>query len=117
MVCDFNAGIYPKTAITYDYIVCSGLLEYIRNPDTFLKRISTLGQNIILSYAVTLPLQQKRWRLSMGWFNNYSQKELEDLFLSLGFNFIICGEWEQQIIYHLWIKKSITPTSVLSLKI
>jgi hypothetical protein len=101
LVCDFNKNIYPKIQNEFDIVVCNGLLEYIRKPKVFLKKIIPMGRKYIVSYAIKLPENTLKWRLSMGWFNHYTERELEDLFSSLGFIFTIIGQWNEQIIYSL----------------
>src|SRR5207249_2256503 len=99
LLCDFNAGAYPKTERDYDYVVCSGVLEYIRAPRAFLARIARLGRRVILSYAVARP-DDSRWRrLRDGWVNGYSQSELERHFDELGFQWRQTGAWGRQSIY------------------
>jgi hypothetical protein len=99
LLCDFNAGAYPTTERDYDYVVCSGVLEYIRAPRAFLARIARPGRRLILSYAVTRP-DDSRWRrLSEGWVNGYTQSELERLFDALGFQWRHTGAWGRQAIY------------------
>ena len=101
MVCNFNKNIYPKIHNEFDFVVCNGLLEYIRKPKVFLKNIMPMGRKYIISYAIKLPKYSLKWRLSMGWFNHYTETELENLFVSLGYKFKIIGQWNEQIIYYL----------------
>jgi len=82
--CDFNAAIYPKLPKTYDYVVCSGILEYMRDEIDFLSRIQTYGKTIILSYNPIAPGETKFSRLGKGWVNHFTQEELEALFTGVG---------------------------------
>jgi 2-polyprenyl-3-methyl-5-hydroxy-6-metoxy-1,4-benzoquinol methylase len=89
--CDFNAGVYPDIKDRFDYVVCSGLLEYIRNPRKFLPRISLLGRVVILSYNPLLPGGSKLARLGndLGWVNHFTKGELESLFDEMGLKWTI----------------------------
>ena len=80
LLCDFNSGIYPALTKTYDYVVCSGILEYMRDAPDFLSRIAGFGRTIILSYNPATPSETKITRLGKGWVNDFSQEELEQLF-------------------------------------
>jgi hypothetical protein len=86
IVCDFNSGIYPCVSVTYDYVVCSGVLEYIRNPAEFIKKNALLGNVMILTYN---PLNKVRGdtkivRLNCDWVNHLTKPEIESLFEKLG---------------------------------
>jgi hypothetical protein len=81
--CDFNAGVYPRIDNPVDYVVCSGLLEYMRDPREFLSRIAQLGRNICLSYNPVIPGETRRSRLAKRWVNHITQTELEQIFIDL----------------------------------
>jgi hypothetical protein len=100
--CDFNAGIYPNLTATYDYVVCSGILEYIRDPIAFLPRIGTYGRRVILSYNVRRPGEAVLLRLSNGWVNHLDDKQLADLILSSSLqSSVLCTRYEGERIYEL----------------
>lgn len=84
--CDFNAGAYPHISEQYDYVVCSGVFEYIRNPEEFLRRIPFLGRSTILSYNLFKPGDSKIARLAngYGWLNHFTREELQNLFRDIG---------------------------------
>jgi len=86
IVCDFNAGVFPKLDQKYTHVVCSGVLEYIRDHESFLKQCALLGDTIILSYNTFVPGNTKIQRMSNHWINHFSQSSLEDIFLRIGFN-------------------------------
>jgi hypothetical protein len=89
--CDFNAGIYPETKETFDYVVCSGVLEYIRQPEEFLRRIPPLGRSVIISYNTLAPGGSKLARMGngWGWVNHFTSQELENLFAKSGLSWTI----------------------------
>lgn len=87
LLCDFNEGLYPALTRKYDYVVCSGVLEYMRAPLDFLKRISQYGSKVILSYNPVRDGAGKLTRLAGGWLNHMTQPELEQLFRDAGLGF------------------------------
>jgi len=87
--CDFNAGIYPKIIKRYDYVVCSGLLEYVRTPSEFLQRISSFGDALLISYNPIVHGESKIQRLGKHWVNHLAQPELERIFESIGLSWNI----------------------------
>lgn len=84
--CDFNSGIYPNVNVSYDYVICSGVFEYIRNPEEFLKKNSLLGKVMILSYnpLYHVPEDSKIRRLNLDWINHFTKPEVEALFDKVG---------------------------------
>jgi hypothetical protein len=87
ILCDFNEGLYPALDRQFDYVVCSGVLEYMRAPLEFLQRISGYGSKVILSYNPVRAGEGKMARLAGGWLNHMSQPELESLFRDAGLGF------------------------------
>jgi hypothetical protein len=78
--CDFNSGVYPDLANKYDYVVCSGVFEYIRDPICFLLKIRAYGHKIILSYCVAEKGDSIIERLANGWVNHFEEDQLFELF-------------------------------------
>lgn len=102
--CDFNSGIYPQVSQVYDYVVCSGVFEYIRNPVEFLEKNSLLGKTVILSYNPLnqMPGDSKIRRLNCDWINHFTKTELETLFEKTGLSWKILNLAEGgEIIYAL----------------
>lgn len=89
--CDFNSGIYPKVNEFYDYVICSGVFEYIRNPSEFLRRNAVLGKQMILSYnpLYQIPGDSKIRRLNCDWINHFTKPEVEALFDEMGLSWEI----------------------------
>jgi hypothetical protein len=77
--CDFNAGVYPAVKETYDFVICSGLFEYIRKPEEFLQRVPPLGRTMIFTYSPAVPGQTRLHRLSVNWVNHFTREEMEAL--------------------------------------
>jgi hypothetical protein len=99
--CDFNRGIYPSLPRRFDYIVCSGLLEYLRDPLTFLKTVRSFGDCLLLSYAPHNPGDSRLRRQLQGWVNSLTQAQLEQRFDVARFRWRVVGRWRDQLIYEL----------------
>jgi hypothetical protein len=104
--CDFNAGIYPDVKETYDYVVCSGVFEYIRKPEEFLRKNSQLARTMILSFNPfgQLPGDSKIRRLNCDWVNHLNKSELEALFTKVGLTwkiFDVTARKNEEFIYVL----------------
>ena len=76
--------MYPPRDPTRTHVVCSGLFEYMRRPEEFLRNISGLAPEIILSYNQLKVGDSKLERMTHHWCNHYSEQDLLRLFLSLG---------------------------------
>lgn len=102
LVCDFNQGEFPSLTGHYDVVVCSGLLEYLEDPRTFVDRISRIGSRLILSYRP----HDGRWRgwiqrLADGHVNHLQRRELEAMLQSAGCQTARVYPWADQLIYEL----------------
>jgi hypothetical protein len=102
LFCDFNAGIYPAVTMSYDYAVCSGVLEYIRRPQEFLAVTSGFGIEMFVSYAAFQEGDSRLKRASEGWTNHFTQLQLENLFDGLELEWSLVGRWNNQLIYRVW---------------
>jgi hypothetical protein len=102
LLCDFNEGLYPALDRTYDYVVCSGVLEYMRAPLDFLERISQYGSKVVLSYNPVREGAGKISRLAAGWLNHMTQPELEHLFrdAGLGYKLVLTRDFAE-VTYEL----------------
>lgn len=102
IVCNFNQNQYPQIERQFDFVICSGLLEYIKEPLTFLKRIKPYGGIIILSYC---PIENYSFktvsRIFHGWFNHLSRRQLEEIFTQAGYTWQLIDKWQDQLIYRL----------------
>ena len=102
--CDMNAGIYPQTDKMFDFVVCSGLFEYMRKPEEFLARIPRMGRTVIMSYCPLFEGGSKLERLGngYGWVNHYKKDELEALFTAMELQWsILHTDKQNYIIYSL----------------
>jgi len=111
ILCDFNAGEYPELTGKFDYVVCSGVFEYIRNPAEFLQRIPLFAPKVILTFNPLLPEKSKFSRLTVHWNNHLTKAETEKLFadLSLMWEIVHIKEEDGEIIYSLRSGKHLQP--------
>ena len=102
IVCDFNSGIYPSLSRRYDYVVRSGVFEYMRHPSQFLSNIRQYGKRIILSYVPASQAIGLFERLANGWVNHLTSQQLEALFATNGLDWkLICRQDNSETIYKL----------------
>ena len=87
--CDLNAGVYPDVKERFDYVVCSGVFEYMRNPGEFLKRIPMCGRTVLMSYNTLRPDVSKFDRLAKNWINHFTRDELKALMAETGLEWTV----------------------------
>ena len=104
LLCDFNRGRYPETDETFDIAVCSGVLEYVRTPREFLRRVPDYARHVILTYAPNDETDSRLKRLGRGWVNHLTQAHIEGLFDELGLAWTLVDTWEEynrHLIYRI----------------
>ncbi|MBN1312187.1 MAG: hypothetical protein JXB30_12275 [Anaerolineae bacterium] len=101
LLCDFNAGIYPQIEQPFDFVVCSGVLEYMRTPLDFLATAAALGNRMILTYAPVNNGNALWMRLAAGWVNHLRQEQLENLLDQLELQWSMIKRWNDQVIYEI----------------
>ena len=99
--CDFNRGVYPQPKSPVDYIVCSGILEYIRKPKPFLSRVIALGPKTLLSYNPVFNAESKVDRLEKGWVNHLSEEQLKQMFDELRLKWTLVNRREPNEVLYL----------------
>jgi len=101
IVCDFNKGVYPPPNQKYDIVVGSGVMEYLREPLDFLRKIRTYAPVTLLSYQPLTESFDKMARLKWGFVNHLTLVELQNLLTEAGFRFEQIGAWQEQLIFRL----------------
>lgn len=63
---DFNNGKFPDIKPEFQIVVAQGILEYIDDPETFLKTAKKYGKILILSYlaGVRCDVEQRKNRIT-----------------------------------------------------
>lgn len=109
LVCDLNVPPLPDLgALGVDTAVFSGVLEYVHDLRHLFTWIGCHTERCIFSYhcAHDTARRPSRWiervaRLGHGWFNSYSEKELQSFWTSAGFARTSAVAWSSQQIFVL----------------
>lgn len=98
LIIDLNGQLIdiPDT----DYIVFSGVLEYVTDIDKVLKFYSKFTNNILMSYAVLDAFPVIIRRRKEGWISDKSHKEILQLAETINFKISVLGNWKNQRLYH-----------------
>jgi hypothetical protein len=104
--CDFNSGIYPVITTKYDYVICSGVFEYMRDPARFIFEIRNYGRKIFFTFNPSNLKQMLVKRLGCGWVNHLTEPQLEQLFASAALSWRVIHRKNtspevEEIIYEL----------------
>lgn len=83
--------------VACDYIVCSGVLEYVRNLDAFIANISQKATNFVVSYASSD--FNKHNRSIGGWLNCHSIADIIKMFSSNECRLVELAKFEKQTIF------------------
>jgi hypothetical protein len=98
IVCDLNHDQPP--ALSADYLVASGLLEYITDVPRLVSWMASVAPQIILSYEGA-DGQSRYYRRKSGWVNDYTDSEVRELLRRHGLSVVESTAWRQQTIYWL----------------
>lgn len=104
IVCDLNQRPLPDLGINvYDVAVLLGVLEYLRDVPSVLDWLAKHVQVCILGYACAKGHENSLRarlevvkRITAGWMNNYSEKDLRSLFRERGFVMLRAETWKTQ---------------------
>lgn len=86
IVCDFNKNEYPN--IKADVAFISGCLEYIKDYEWFISKLSQSHSKIIISYCTLEEYSNIKDREAKAWVNHLKEEELLSLINSKGFELI-----------------------------
>lgn len=99
----------PLPARTYDYVVALGVIEYLSVASLAIGKMCAAGRNVLISYCCRYPDQVEAFtmqRRQRGWVNDFSEPELDALFVTRGFRpierkvFQTTIEFEQTILIY-----------------
>ena len=99
IVCDLNRDTLP--ALQVDWVIASGVLEYIIDIPRFLAEVASASRHAVVSYAVRNPGDSVFGRRTHGWVNDFTQEQIEALLIRYGFVVDECNQWKSQMIYWL----------------
>lgn len=101
IVCDFNAGEFPELATPADIAVGSGVLEYLSDPEWFLRRLPELAPRAVVSYAVWRTYQTPRGRRRAGWVSDLTRPALEEMLAAAGLGWREIAVWSGHLLLEL----------------
>jgi len=99
LVFDLNKGLpeVPKV----DYIVFSGVLEYIFEVEALLRHLASNTDNFLISYATTDQTPDKVKRRYEGWVSDLNEMDISNIADSIDMTLQIIGRWRTQTLYHI----------------
>lgn len=99
LVVDLNGELPQLPKPTYDYIVFSGVIEYIHDLPRLFAFTRMHGRHVILSYAATDELESIPTRMENGWVHHFTQAAIEQMLRDAGFTIGEKKRWREQTIY------------------
>jgi hypothetical protein len=97
LVIDLNKE-YPKLP-QVDYIVFSGVLEYVFEVKELLIHLSQFTNHFVFSYAITNVFPEKSNRRSHGWVSDLSEASILAIADEMKWSYTIIGTWKKQLIF------------------
>lgn len=99
IVIDLNKTLpeIPKV----DFIVFSGVLEYVNDIERLLVHLSKKTNHIVFSYAIKDNFESVNYRRSQGWVSDFSNKDFLVLAQKINGDLEIVGDWKKQSLYKL----------------
>lgn len=101
IIADFNKHIIPAFEDRFDVAVCSGVMEYMHDPEEFLRIVTGWAELVILSYAVTDANPDIQNRRDQGWFNDLGYMDLLRMFSEQHLFSRHAGMWQGQVIFEI----------------
>ena len=100
IVCDLNADelpVFPE----HDTVVFSGVLEYVNDVPRLIKHIAPICTSMAVSYVTPNSKRNKSLvrRRAHGWVNDYSDRELRDIFSRNEFECVQESMWDNQSLF------------------
>jgi hypothetical protein len=100
IVCDLNRDGLP--GLTADWLVASGVIEYVFDVDRLIGWMASAAPRIALSYE-TADDQTRYYRRARSWVNDYTGGQMRALLNGHGFEVTRTANWKLQTIY--WLKR------------
>lgn len=97
IVIDLNKKIPPLPKV--DYIVFSGVLEYVYDVEHVLNECGKYTENLLLSYATLDYFPSVKNRRINGWVSDLYLKDFNNISFEIDYNMELIGNWNgQQLI-------------------
>jgi hypothetical protein len=100
VVCDLNRDVLP--GLTADWLVASGVLEYVFDVDRVVGWMASAAPRIALSYE-TADGQTRYYRRARSWVNDYTGEQMRALLTGHGLEVVKEAKWKLQTIY--WLQR------------
>jgi hypothetical protein len=97
VVADFNKGQFPLSSSEVMFV--SGCLEYIKDPEWFIAKVTHGSSRCIVSYCVTDFNPDLAARRRAGWVNDLSKAQIERLFRERDFSLSVLDEYSKNLIF------------------
>lgn len=97
LVIDLNAELPNISKV--DYIVFSGVLEYIFDVKRLLLHLAQFSEHFIFSYALTDAFPEISNRRYNGWVSDLNTSHFLEIANELGWNYKIIGTWKKQTLF------------------
>jgi hypothetical protein len=97
LVIDLNKELPNLSQV--DYIVFSGVLEYVFEVKELLIHLSQFTDNFVFSYAVTNTFPEKGNRRFNGWVSDLSEKNILEIADKMQWKSKTIGTWKKQSLF------------------
>lgn len=99
IVIDLNRNLpdLPKS----NYVVFSGVLEYVNDVEKVLKHCSKFTEEILFSYAVLDNYSNVDTRRYNGWVSDLSKKQLDVIATNINWELRFIENWKGQLLFSL----------------
>lgn len=97
IVCDLNKA-FPRLPRKYDYIVFSGVLEYLYDISGLVAQLGKHTDHVVASYACTDECPDMLTRRINGWVNHLTEQQFTAEFENRRFRKVARETWQGQVI-------------------
>jgi hypothetical protein len=84
-----------------DFIVFSGVLEYINNVDKLLVHLGNKTRCFLFSYARKDEFNSINFRRSQGWLSDLQHEDFENIAMKLNADIEVVARWNNQTLYKM----------------
>jgi len=99
---DLDRNVWPDVDGAFDYVVMSGVLEYLKAPSAALCRVHDFAPALITSYQDLRPdINKITRRMRHGWVNHMTLADVLGAFLDAGWGVDAQVEWDHSYVFVL----------------
>jgi len=97
-----NRDVWPKVDGAFDYVVMSGVLEYLKAPGAALRRVHDFAPAVVTSYQdLRSEISKVTRRMHHGWVNHLSLPEILSVFEEAGWLVEAQVGWRDSYVFVL----------------